>query len=116
MQNRRTSKFLVIPVFVAAIGVSPAVLAQGTNPNETLSNTRQYIDDTAITTKIKAALVADSQVKATQVSVETKDGVVQLSGTVDSKKAESEALRVANQVDGVKSVKDLLSVRGTQEE
>ena len=74
------------------------------------------IDDATVTTKVKAALMADSQLKSTQVSVETTEGVVQLSGAVDTKGQESEAVQAASKVGGVKSVKDLLTVRGSQEQ
>jgi hyperosmotically inducible protein len=80
------------------------------------SSTEQYIDDATLTTKVKAALLTDSQLKATQVNVKTTQGVVQLMGSVDTKTQEAEALRVANQVDGVKSVQDILSVKSTQEQ
>jgi osmotically-inducible protein OsmY len=76
-------------------------------------STGQYIDDATITTKVKAALLGDSQLKATQVKVETSQGTVQLSGRVDSKTQETQAVQDANQVKGVVSVKDMLTVRNT---
>jgi osmotically-inducible protein OsmY len=106
--NKSMARFLAVLVFVAAIGVSSLAFAE--------QSAGQYIDDAAITTKVKAALLSDSQLKATQVSVETNSGVVKLTGAVDSKTQESEAVRVANKVDGVKSVMDQLTVRTTQED
>jgi osmotically-inducible protein OsmY len=73
--------------------------------------TGQYVDDTTITAKVKEAFVADPQVKAMQVNVETMQGVVQLSGFVDSPNIERRAVRLAGQVKGVKSVKDTIIVR-----
>src|ERR1700733_607529 len=72
----------------------------------------QYADDTVITSKVKESFVADPKVKAMQVNVETMQGVVQLSGFVDSSASEARAVALANQVKGVKSVKDNIVVRG----
>jgi hyperosmotically inducible protein len=116
-------KLLAIPAFVIAIGVSSAALAQyGDSPGRSQPNqpasekVGQYVDDATITAKVKAALFSDSQLKAMNVSVQTNQGTVQLSGTVDNTSQKSEAEKVANRVDGVKSVQDLLKVRSTQEE
>ena len=66
----------------------------------------QYVDDTTITTKVKESFVADPQVQASQIHVETMHGVVQLSGFVQSPKSEARAVELARQTDGVRSVKD----------
>ena len=73
--------------------------------------TGQYVDDTTITSKVKESFVADKYVKASQVNVETMQGVVQLSGFVDSTSTEQRAVQLAQQVSGVKSVKDNITVR-----
>ena len=74
-------------------------------------STGEYIDDAAITTKVKAALAADPLTKATQVNVETYQGVVQLSGFVDNQEMVSKAAEIAKGVEGVKSVKNNLAVK-----
>jgi hyperosmotically inducible protein len=71
----------------------------------------QFIDDTTVTTKVKAALMQNQNLKATQVGVKTEQGTVILSGTVDNADQEAEAVRTANQVAGVKIVKDVLQIR-----
>jgi osmotically-inducible protein OsmY len=71
----------------------------------------QYVDDTTITTKIKAQIFDDPTLKVLQVNVETMKGVVQLSGFVDSKQSQTKAVNIARQIRGVKSVKDDLVVR-----
>jgi hyperosmotically inducible protein len=71
----------------------------------------EVVDDGAITAKVKAALAGDSRTKAHQVNVETRDGVVQLSGFVDSSEAKSTAEDLARAVDNVKSVDNELSVK-----
>jgi osmotically-inducible protein OsmY len=73
--------------------------------------TGQYLDDTAITTSVKAKLLDDPEVKSTQVSVETMKGVVQLSGFVQSRQMAARAEQVTRTVSGVKGVKNDLIVR-----
>jgi hyperosmotically inducible protein len=75
------------------------------------SSTGEVIDDSILTAKVKAALIEDTDTKAHQINVETKDGVVQLSGFVDSASAKSAASQVAKSVTGVKDVRNELSVK-----
>ncbi len=70
-----------------------------------------YAGDTATTSEIKAKLLADDIVSSRKVKVETTDGVVQLSGTVDSKAQSDRAESIAKAIDGVKSVKNDLKVK-----
>lgn len=70
-----------------------------------------YAGDTATTSEIKAKLLADDIVPSRKVKVETTDGVVQLSGTVDSKAQSDRADSIAKAIDGVKSVKNDLKVK-----
>jgi hyperosmotically inducible protein len=70
-----------------------------------------YAGDTATTSEIKAKLLADSIVPSRKVKVETTDGVVQLSGTVDSQAQIQRAESIAKAVDGVKSVKNDLKAK-----
>ena len=72
------------------------------------------IDDTAITTKVKAAMARDKDVSATSVSVETVKGEVRLSGFVDSSAEKQRAGQLALQVEGVRSVQNGLVVRPPQ--
>ena len=71
------------------------------------------VDDTAITTKVKAAILAEPGLKSLQIDVDTKDGVVTLGGTVDSAAMKDRAQKVAEGVSGVRSVVDNLSVKTT---
>ncbi|KMV35218.1 molecular chaperone OsmY [Franconibacter pulveris 1160] len=70
-----------------------------------------YAGDAATTSEIKAKLLADDIVPSRKIKVETTDGVVQLSGTVDSQKQSDRAESIAKAVDGVKSVKNDLKVK-----
>jgi hyperosmotically inducible protein len=69
------------------------------------------LDDTVMTGKVKAALMDASNVKSGQINVETKSGVVQLSGFVDSAAMKDKAGTVAAGVSGVKEVQNVLVVR-----
>lgn len=70
-----------------------------------------YAGDTATTSEIKAKLLADDVVPSRKVKVETTDGIVQLSGTVDSQAQIERAESIAKAIDGVKSVKNDLKVK-----
>jgi osmotically-inducible protein OsmY len=71
----------------------------------------EYVDDTVITTKVKSMLAADDFLKSFEISVETYKGIVQLSGFVDSQATIDTAGKIARTVEGVKSVKNNLSVK-----
>ena len=68
------------------------------------------VSDSWITSKTKIALFSDERVKGTQVSVDTKNGMVHLRGKVDSQEAKSAAAEIAKGIDGAKSVKNDLQV------
>lgn len=70
-----------------------------------------YAGDTATTSEVKAKLLADDLVLSRKVKVETTDGVVQLSGTVETQEQSDRAESIAKAVDGVKSVKNDLKVQ-----
>ena len=80
-------------------------------PTPTREGTGEYIDDSLITSKVKAAFAADPTVKANQVKVETFKGTVQLSGFVDSRESAEKAVEIARNVKGVKSVKNDTVIR-----
>jgi osmotically-inducible protein OsmY len=68
--------------------------------------TGEYVDDTVITGKVKAAIFNEPTLKSAEINVETFKGIVQLSGFVSSKVAADKAVEVTRTVAGVKSVKD----------
>lgn len=70
-----------------------------------------YAGDTATTSEIKAKLLADDIIPSRKVKVETNDGVVLLSGTVDNKAQSDRAEGIAKAIEGVKSVKNDLTVK-----
>jgi hyperosmotically inducible protein len=99
---KRLSAFLLAGAFVSALGCAGSA---------TQESTKEYVTDSWITTKVKAALVDDAAVKSTEVNVETFKGVVQLSGFVSSNAAMHEAVRVARNIEGVSSVKNDMRIK-----
>jgi hyperosmotically inducible protein len=71
----------------------------------------EYIDDSVITAKVKAAVFNEPTLKSAEINVETFKGVVQLSGFVSSQTAENKAVEVARSVGGVKSVKNDMRIK-----
>lgn len=69
------------------------------------------IDDTVVTTKVKAALLADPDTKSFDIKVETRKGVVQLSGFVDNHAQAGRAKSIASAIEGVKSIDDAMTVK-----
>ena len=68
--------------------------------------TGEYVDDSVITTKVKAAILEEATLKVFEIKVETFKGTVQLSGFVSSQTAANKAADLARNVRGVKSVKN----------
>ena len=83
----------------------------GCAATQTSESTGQYVDDSAITTKVKAAIFNDATLKTLQIGVETFKGEVQLSGFVDSAQNVRKAGEVARSVKGVVSVRNNLIVK-----
>ena len=96
-----SAAFLAVAL-VSVVACAPTAKKEGTG---------QYIDDTVITTKVKAALIEDPMTKATEINVETFKGVVQLSGFVSSQAAANRAVELARGVAGVKSVKNDMRIK-----
>jgi osmotically-inducible protein OsmY len=105
--TRRFQYAIAQSVIAASVLVSLSACA----PTPTREGTGEYLDDSVITTKVKAAFAEDPVVKATQVKVETFKGTVQLSGFVDSRESAQRAVEIARGVKGVKSVKNDTVIR-----
>jgi len=93
------------------IGLVFLALMAGCAGNKHTESTGEYIDDSVLTTKVKAEIFNDPMLKVFQISVESFKGVVQLSGFVDSAQASARASKVAKSVKGVESVKNDLVVK-----
>lgn len=75
------------------------------------TGTGEYIDDSVITMKVKAAIFNDPALKVAEINVETFKGAVQLSGFVTSQEAANKAVGVARTVGGVTSVKNDMRIK-----
>jgi hyperosmotically inducible protein len=102
----KISKFLA--TLLVAISMVAVVGCASTTKQE---STGEYVDDSVLTTKVKAAIFNEPTLKSMEVNVETFKGVVQLSGFVSSQAAENKAVEVARTVHGVKSVKNDMRVK-----
>ena len=103
MRQVRTSLGVVAGLVVLALGFGLAACSTTQEPG-------QQVDDAAITASVKTKLAADPDVAAINVDVDTNEGVVTLSGRVESQFQKDEAGRIARGTDGVRSVINNLSV------
>jgi len=93
---------IVSAFFLMILMLSLAACASTSNQ----SSTGEYIDDTVITTKVKAEILNDPELKVLEISVETFKGTVQLSGFVGSQAHINRAIQITRGVEGVVSVKN----------
>jgi hypothetical protein len=87
------------------------VAASGCASTPTQEGTGEYVDDSVITTKVKAAILDEPTLKVAEINVETFKGAVQLSGFVASQAAANTAVEVTRAVGGVKSVKNDMRIK-----
>ena len=102
MNNPRSTAVLVAALALTSIACAPT---------RTHESTGQYVDDTAITTKVKAAILAEDSLKSSEINVESFKGTVQLSGFVRSQANINEAVAVARGVSGVVNVKNDMQLK-----
>jgi osmotically-inducible protein OsmY len=91
------SALFMAVMLITAVGCASTSKQEGTG---------EYVDDSVITTKVKAAILNEPNLKSAEINVETFKGVVQLSGFVSSQAAANKAVEVARSVSGVKSVRN----------
>lgn len=94
-------------LFIAFSSVAVVACA----PTSKREGTGEYIDDSVITTKVKAAILNEATLKVSEINVETFKGVVQLSGFVSTQAAADKAVEVTRGVNGVKSVKNDMRIK-----
>ena len=92
----------IVTLFCVALLMS----AVGCASTSTREGTGEYVDDSVITTKVKAAIFNEPTLKSTEINVETFKGTVQLSGFVSARADIDKAAEVARSVQGVTSVKN----------
>ena len=93
------------------VGILFVALTLGCASTATKEGTGEYVDDTVITTKVKAAIFNEPTLKSAEINVETFKGVVQLSGFVSSQANINRAAELARSVGGVTSVKNDMRVK-----
>lgn len=96
----------LIRVFSAFFLALTLLTAAGCASTEKHEGTGEYVDDSVITTKVKAAILDEPNLSSAEINVETFKGEVQLSGFVTSRADINKAVEVARSVKGVKSVKN----------
>lgn len=97
--------------FTAFLLIALTALFLGCASTSKQEGTGEYVDDTVITTKVKAAILGDASLKSAEINVETFKGVVQLSGFVNSQADINKAVEVARTIKGVKSVKNSMRLK-----
>lgn len=91
--------------------VAAILLLLGCNKSPQTESTGQYMDDTVITSKVKAAIFSDPNLKATDISVETNKGLVMLHGSATSQSDIDHAEQIARGVQGVTTVQSDMSLK-----
>ena len=98
-------------IAVSTLLGSAAVVAAG-DPDTDRANPTAFVKDSAVTTKIKTKLAADHLTSLGHITVDTdKDGVVWMSGTARTQQAVDQAVTIARETEGVKSVHSDLTVK-----
>jgi osmotically-inducible protein OsmY len=95
--NRKLATIAGALLMATALGCASTAKQEGSG---------EYVDDTVITGKVKAAIFNEPTLKSAEINVETFKGVVQLSGFVSSQVAVNKAVEITRTVAGVKSVKN----------
>ncbi|WP_297205994.1 molecular chaperone OsmY [uncultured Pluralibacter sp.] len=120
MTTQKISKTLLAVMLGTAL-VSGSAMAEsstmdkaGDKIDSSMNKVGNFMDDSSITAKVKAALVDHDSIKSTDISVKTNKKVVTLSGFVTSQAQAEEAVKVAKSVEGVTSVSDKLHVRDSK--
>ena len=98
-------------IFCYSVILLLIVTLAGCAATSTRGSTGDYVDDTVITTKVKALLAEDDFLKSFKISVETYKGTVQLSGFVNTQQAVNRAVELTRSVQGVSAVKNDLIVK-----
>ena len=102
------TRFATVSVLVAAVALTTLAGCASTRNHESAG---QYVDDTAITAKVKGAILNEPTLKSAEINVETFKGRVQLSGFVSSPEKIDRAVQVAQSVNGVTSVANDMRVK-----
>lgn len=103
---KKLNQFITAAFLAVSLG---SVVGCASTPQK--QGTGEYIDDSVITAKVKAAIFDDPVTKVLEIKVKTFKGEVQLSGFVSSRDAANRAIGLARSVSGVTSVKDDMQIK-----
>ena len=109
--NMNNQKSYLLSLIVLTGAVLGTAFNTGCTATATRQSTGEYIDDTAVTARVKSAFVTDESVKAFDVQVETFRGVVQLSGFVDNQNQKIRAEQIARSTNGVRDVRNNIQLK-----
>jgi len=100
-----------VPPATTTAPLPPAAPATAPTPPPATSTVGQKVDDATITAKVKTALLADPDVKGTDINVDTSAGVVSLKGVTANQAQADKAVQIARGVEGVSNVQSQLTVK-----
>ena len=100
--SRKLASLAGIVLLATALGCASTSTSEGTG---------EYVDDSVVTTKVKAAIFNEPTLKSAEINVETFKGTVQLSGFVNSRGDVDKAVAVARNVAGVTAVKNDMRIK-----
>lgn len=121
MKNSKFAYSMMAVVLGTALMSGSALAATTTDSagakiDSSMKKVDNYMGDSAITAKVKSALVDDKAIKSSDISVTTNAGVVTLSGFVGSQAEAEQAVAAATKVEGVKSVSDKLHTKDSKDQ
>lgn len=111
MNSIKSSLKVWVLAALCGSGLGLLALQTGCAATPTKESTGEYVDDSTITAKVKAAFIHDEFVKSSDISVETFKSVVQLSGFVDNSAQKYRAGELAAKVSGVRDVENKITVK-----
>lgn len=100
--SKNLATILMSLMLIGVAGCASTTKSEGTG---------EYMDDTFITTKVKAAILNEPTLKSREINVESFKGIVQLSGFVTSQHDVDKAIEITRNVNGVKSVKNDMRIK-----
>ena len=95
----------------SVLGLFAMLVAVGCASGQGKSGTGEYLDDSVITTKVKAAIFNEPSLKSAEINVETFKGTVQLSGFISSNQDMAKAVDLTRSVAGVESIKNDMQLK-----
>jgi hyperosmotically inducible periplasmic protein len=106
MNSHSASRLTLVAAFVVGgtLGLAAPMAQAATSANDTGAESAQPATDTWITTKVKTALLAESDVAGTDINVSTSNGVVTLAGVLSTKAEVDRAVAIARDIEGVVDV------------